>query len=551
MKNNIRLLLQSAAFTMLLAAASTAIPATLLVTTTQDAGPGSLRQALIEANSHAGPDTILFNIPKSGNLFNGSAWFIEPATDLPELIDDSTMIDGTSQTAYLGDTNSEGPEIVISGYQGKSTGMIRYGLIILSAGNTVRGVSLCSFLQDAIKITGASAFRNRIMGNYIGLNFTGMDTLDSPNVTGIYLDNGAHHNLIGGITPAERNIISGNRWAGIYFFMSDSNRVMGNYIGTGLNGLLPLGNRECGIDIWNSRANLIGGTGPGEANLISGNSRYGIVIYYEKCSGNRITGNLIGCDVNGSRGAGEQAYGISLENSPNSVIGPGNVIRYNQLTGINVTGELAKGNTITRNSISDNSDTGITLGSGANGSIMPPELLQTMTGVTGKTLPFAIVEIFSDTGKEGLLYEGTATADDSGSFSWTGVLRGPRVTSTATDPLGNTSAFSMAQFLTGVSYGKQDSQADQFALAQNYPNPFNPATTIDCTIPAAGFITLQVFNIRGEKIRTLLQGDANRGLQSVIWDGLDDSGHSVPAGIYLCRLSAGAFYGGIRMILLR
>lgn len=551
MKTSIRLLLQSAAFTSLLAAASTAIPATFLVTTTEDAGPGSLRQALIEANSHAGPDTILFNIPKSGNLFNGSAWFIEPATDLPELIDDSTMIDGTSQTAYSGDTNSEGPEVVISGYQGKSTGMIRYGLILLSGGNTVRGVSLCSFLQDAIKITGASASRNRIVGNYIGLNFTGMDTLDSPNVTGIYLDNGAHHNLIGGITPAERNIISGNRWAGVYFFLSDSNRVIGNYIGTARNGLLPLGNRECGVDIWNSRGNLIGGSEPGEANLISGNSRYGIVIYYDECSGNRIAGNLIGCDVSGSRGAGEQAYGISLENSPNSVIGPGNVIRYNQLAGINITGELATGNTITRNSISDNSDLGIALGTGANGSLPPPELLLTVTGVTGRTVPFATVEIFSDAGREGLLYEGTAAADNSGSFSWSGTLRGPQVTATATDSLGNTSAFSIAQQLTGVSHVEQGHRVDEYTLVQNYPNPFNPVTTIECVIPAAGYLTIQVCNIRGEKVKTLLQGNVEPGHVSVTWDGTDERGHSVPAGLYLCRLSAGVQGRCIRMVLLR
>ncbi len=196
------------------------LAATYPVINTLDSGAGSLRQAILDANSHAGPDTIVFNIPKTGWLFNGSSWFIEPGSPLPALTDDGTVIDGESQTRSQGDTNNEGPEVVVSGYQGLSSETRWSGLVIWSANNLVKGLSISSWAQNAIWISGAAAHHNRIVGNYIGLNFSGMDTLDSPNSTGIYVDNQARFNVIGGALAEERNVISGNRFAGVYFFGS-------------------------------------------------------------------------------------------------------------------------------------------------------------------------------------------------------------------------------------------------------------------------------------------------------------------------------------------
>jgi hypothetical protein len=72
---------------------------TYTVLNTNDAGPGSLRQAIADANNHAGPDEIRFNIPSSDPGFDGSVWRIRPQTALPGLTDGWTAIDGSSQSS--------------------------------------------------------------------------------------------------------------------------------------------------------------------------------------------------------------------------------------------------------------------------------------------------------------------------------------------------------------------------------------------------------------------------------------------------------------------
>src|SRR5947208_7564171 len=82
---------------------------TFTVTTTSDIGTGSLRQAITDANAHAGPDTIVFNIPVNDPGFNGTVFTIKPLSALPPLTDANTTIDGATQTAFTGDTNPSGP----------------------------------------------------------------------------------------------------------------------------------------------------------------------------------------------------------------------------------------------------------------------------------------------------------------------------------------------------------------------------------------------------------------------------------------------------------
>ena len=85
-----------------------------------------------------------------------------------------------------------------------------------------------------------------------------------------------------------------------------------------------------------------------------------------------------------------------------------------------------------------------------------------------------------------------------------------------------------------------DEQAElplEFNLAQNYPNPFNAKTSISYTIAKAGQVTLDIFDIRGRKIRTALSGVQNPGNYHIIWDGLDDSGQAVASGVYMYRLN--------------
>ena len=88
-------------------------------------------------------------------------------------------------------------------------------------------------------------------------------------------------------------------------------------------------------------------------------------------------------------------------------------------------------------------------------------------------------------------------------------------------------------------------------LSQNYPNPFNPETTIRFALTSAQHATLTVYNVTGQKVRTLVQGTIQAGQQSVVWDGRDDSGNAVASGIYFYRLSTDEETQSRKMVFLK
>jgi flagellar hook assembly protein FlgD len=86
----------------------------------------------------------------------------------------------------------------------------------------------------------------------------------------------------------------------------------------------------------------------------------------------------------------------------------------------------------------------------------------------------------------------------------------------------------------------------RFVLWQNYPNPFNSSTTIIYELPVANYVRLEVFNLMGEKVKTLIDGTQKAGQGSVFWDA-----SAVSSGIYLYRLTAGDSQQRRRMFLVR
>ena len=92
---------------------------------------------------------------------------------------------------------------------------------------------------------------------------------------------------------------------------------------------------------------------------------------------------------------------------------------------------------------------------------------------------------------------------------------------------------------------------DQITLAQNYPNPFNPITTISYEIPKAEFVVVGVFDMRGNKITTLVNELQNPGVKSYNWNGTNDYGNSVAAGVYIYTIQAGNYRQSKKMILLK
>jgi len=91
----------------------------------------------------------------------------------------------------------------------------------------------------------------------------------------------------------------------------------------------------------------------------------------------------------------------------------------------------------------------------------------------------------------------------------------------------------------------------EFALDQNYPNPFNPATTINFALPSPQHVTLTVFNILGQRVKTIVDEDLQAGQYSRTWDGDDHQGHPAASGIYFYRLDAGEFSRSRKMVLLK
>jgi hypothetical protein len=92
----------------------------------------------------------------------------------------------------------------------------------------------------------------------------------------------------------------------------------------------------------------------------------------------------------------------------------------------------------------------------------------------------------------------------------------------------------------------------EFALDQNFPNPFNPSTTIRFSLPKESPVTLVIYNVLGVSVRTLVNGEnLNAANHQVAWDGKDDNGLTVPSGVYLYRISAGAFQTAKKMTLLK
>jgi methionine-rich copper-binding protein CopC len=96
-----------------------------------------------------------------------------------------------------------------------------------------------------------------------------------------------------------------------------------------------------------------------------------------------------------------------------------------------------------------------------------------------------------------------------------------------------------------------ETRPEAFALLDNYPNPFNPETTIKYHLPEAAQVKLEVYNMVGQVVRTLVSNHQNAGRYVVQWDAANDNGHSLASGIYLYHVQAGDFRDVKKMLLLK
>ncbi|MGH9941600.1 MAG: SBBP repeat-containing protein, partial [Pyrinomonadaceae bacterium] len=443
--------------------------ANLTVTNTNDSGAGSLRQAIIDSNNTAGIQTISFNIPGSG------VQTITPLSPLPT-ITDPIVVDGYTQPGASANTLAVGNNaVLLVELSGASAGAAGVSGLSITAGNsTVRGLIINRFVVNGIQLDTNGG--NRIEGNFIGTEVTGT----APAANGAHgvqvVSNG---NTIGGATPAARNVLSGNGQRGLFIGGNAANNVVqGNFIGTNVTGTGAVKNNFVGLTIAAPATNnLVGGNTPAARNVISGNDIAGVSLesigtVSGPASGNLVQGNFIGVAADGVTGLGNTAPGtgvIIIRRASNNSI-DGNVIANNAGAGVFVGNDTepagsANGNRILNNSIFNNGGLGIAL-TGGNNNQAAPSLNVAFnpnaggnTAVTGTLFAAANtaynLQFFSNaacdpsgTGEgQSLNTMTTVTTNASGFVSFVVELAGRSpsgqiITTTATDPAGNTSRFS-------------------------------------------------------------------------------------------------------------
>ncbi len=121
----------------------------------------------------------------------------------------------------------------------------------------------------------------------------------------------------------------------------------------------------------------------------------------------------------------------------------------------------------------------------------------------------------------------------------------------AIDKAGNAGPYSNEFSLKVTSVEQLSGMPTTFAMDQNYPNPFNPSTQIKFALPSQSYVSLNIYNVSGELVRTLVNNDMSAGFYSVTWNGMNDHGQTVSTGVYLFRVQTGTFVSTKKMLLVK
>ena len=267
-----------------------------------DSGPGSLRQAILDANAHPNnsvtdnnpsTDTITIAIPSAQCTTLGVVCTVAPTSELPT-ITDPVLLDGRSQPGYAGR-----PLIEIDGSQ---AGPVGAGLTITAGTSRVQGLIVNRFQGSGIALLNLGG--NALVGNQVGTDADGSGA--SGNLlAGISLSHSVYNDIGSqvGITASseDRNVISGNHVGIAIESGSNLNLIWNNFIGVDRLGTSPLGNATFGISISDSEGSYIGM--PGLENSIAFNGSGGILVLSARINSlpiNRVYQNGgLGIDLGG------------------------------------------------------------------------------------------------------------------------------------------------------------------------------------------------------------------------------------------------------------
>ncbi|GAA4443745.1 VCBS domain-containing protein [Novipirellula rosea] len=259
-------------------------------------------------------------------------------------ITEAITIDGYTQSGSSINTATNGSNAVLQiELDGTNTGAGASGLKLIAGSD---GSTIRGLAINRFSGSGVeinNSDNNTIVGNFLGTSVDG--TSGQSNVYGVNVTNGANNNTIGGSAAGDRNVISGNTTAGVFISSSD-NIVAGNVVGLNAAGTAAIANTR-GVYLLNAANTLIGGTTAGAGNVISGNSIDGVLVTGATSAGTRIEGNYIGTNAAGDAGIANLIKGVGLTTNA---------------TGVTVGGSAAGAGNV----ISGNSNTGVYIASGGN-----------------------------------------------------------------------------------------------------------------------------------------------------------------------------------------
>jgi CSLREA domain-containing protein len=380
---------------LLLGVVLTARPAdassTFTVNSTADPGTGScdpVECTLREAIAAANTTSGADTI--NFNIPGSGVKTISPISDLPTItdavtIDGYTQGDGTADDAMPNTLPTGNDAHLLIELNGSSAGFSS-GLKITGANVTVRGLAINRFQAYGLLVDGPDT---TIEGNYIGTGASGTTDLGNfQSGVGVF----DADNTIGGTTPAARNVISGNgstlEASGVSFNCncSTGNRVQGNYIGTDKNGTAPLGNTSDGVTMFvGAHSNTIGGTTEGARNVISGNKGRGVSAGFG--GNNQVQGNYIGTDATGTADLGNSSDGVFTSSSSGDTIGGTGSGARNVISGNDGSGVLIRGtgNQLLGNYIGTDKNGTASLGNTSHGVLIDGGLGNWIGGTTEGT----------------------------------------------------------------------------------------------------------------------------------------------------------------------
>lgn len=429
----------------------------LVVRNTQDSGTHSLRDCMSRARSG---DTITFDADIFDLTNSNAATVINVESELPAMDDGSVTLDASDR------------RVTVNG-SGTATAS---GILIKSSANTVRGLNIIGFPKSGVtisggaksntiggsrstgtgpngqglrisgngafglEITGAGTSANVIKGCWIGLDASG--TLPDPNLAGVLIQDRAAQNTLGGTGAGEANVISGNKFEGLTFSGTgtDDNTILASAVGVA--GVDSVTAATRGVSSRDDDEGTIGG----RASV-----------------GNGSAGVFLSRGTKGSKVGGESTT-------------EGNVVGFNGGSGVEVRAAGSRRNAAKRNRISRNASGGIALFDNANDGIAAPTFTAvtktatttgastrassrvTITGRTGSSS--GEVEVFSDSGSQGETIAGRATVSNGIWTTEVDISDLENITATFTDASGNTSPFAVYGRVSGGSGTTGDTDGD-------------------------------------------------------------------------------------------